>query len=66
MALGGGVVGDVAGFAASAYTPRCPICPSADNLGCAGGLQRGWENGSQPSYGEKSDRSVLSASCRGD
>ena len=60
VALGGGVVGDLAGFAASCVRRGTRFCTSADDAACAGRFLGRWQDRNQFASGKKSDRCVSS------
>ncbi len=65
IAIGGGVVGDLAGFAAATFRSRAPFHPSPHNLVGDGRQQRGGQDGDQSPVGEKHGRSLLATFCGG-
>ena len=61
VALGGGVVGDLAGFVSAIYLPRRSFRPDSHDHRVAGGQRHRRQNGRQHFGGEKPVGSVLSA-----
>lgn len=64
VALGGGVVGDLTGFAASTYLARDRVYPDPDDAAGHGRFLRRRQNGHRSACREKSGRDVLPAVAR--
>lgn len=64
LALGGGVIGDMAGFAAASYQRGVDFIQVPTTL-LASGLLGRWQDRHQPPAGQEHDRRVLPASCGG-
>ena len=65
FALGGGVVGDMTGFAAASYMRGVPFVQVPTTLAGAGGFFGGRQNRHQPSAGQEHDWRVLPAAQGG-
>jgi 3-dehydroquinate synthase len=65
FALGGGVVGDMTGFAAASYMRGVPFVQVPTTLLAPGGLLGRRQDGDQPSARQEHDRGLLPAGTRG-
>ena len=64
VAFGGGVVGDMAGFAAAIYLRGIDFIQAPDHPAVHGGQQRGRQDRREPSPGQEHDRGLLPAQGR--
>ena len=66
LALGGGVIGDMTGFAAACFMRGVDFCTTTHHLACTGGFIGGREDRGQSSGGQKYDGRISSTTGRGD
>jgi 3-dehydroquinate synthetase len=66
IALGGGVIGDITGFAAACFQRGVPFIQVPTTVARAGRFIGGWQDGDQPPVGQEHDRRLPStAACAG-